>query len=135
MPAQDAEALAEAESYMQTVGNDGEANPDQAAVFALMRAGRRLLWTLINDTVQQRFCLCNKCCMSARHTCDHICRHRHRGMLCTLVWLLTLELFGIVQKCGKALCSLGANAAIASRLAMPLDLRMVAARLEHGVTI
>lgn len=37
-----------------------------------------------------------------------------------------------VQKCGKALCSQGINAAIASRLAMPLDLRMVAARLEQG---
>lgn len=36
------------------------------------------------------------------------------------------------QKCGKALCSLGMYAAIASRLAMPLDLRMVAARLEQG---
>lgn len=58
MPDQDAEALAEAESYMQTVGNDGEANPDQAAVFALMRAGRRLLWTLINDTVQHAVCCC-----------------------------------------------------------------------------
>lgn len=37
-----------------------------------------------------------------------------------------------MQKCGKALCSFGINAAIASRLAMPLDLRMVAARLEQG---
>ena len=63
MLVQDAEALAEAESYMQTVGNDGEANPDQAAVFALMRAGRRLLWTLINDTVQPNasasVCMCS----------------------------------------------------------------------------
>jgi hypothetical protein len=49
-----------------------------------------------------------------------------------VAWLLTPELCCAVQKCGKALCSLGANAAIASRLAMPLDLRMVAARLEHG---
>jgi hypothetical protein len=48
---------------MQTVGNDGEANPDQAAVFALMRAGRRLLWTLINDTVQRLHLLMhNNCC-------------------------------------------------------------------------
>jgi len=37
-----------------------------------------------------------------------------------------------VQKCGKALCSRGGEAAIASRLAVPLDLRIVAARLEHG---
>lgn len=36
---------------MQTLGNDGDANPDAAGRAALMRAGRRLLWTLINDTV------------------------------------------------------------------------------------
>jgi hypothetical protein len=53
---------------MQTVGNDGEANPDQAAVFALMRAGRRLLWTLINDTVQQTVCLCTERCMRSKCT-------------------------------------------------------------------
>ena len=38
-----------------------------------------------------------------------------------------------LQKCGKALCSRGLEAAIASRLAVPLDLRIIAARLEHGV--
>ena len=68
MPVQDAEALAEAESYMQTVGNDGEANPDQAAVFALMRAGRRLLWTLINDTVRNRVCSCSRSVAGAPNT-------------------------------------------------------------------
>lgn len=36
---------------MQTLGNDGDANHDAAGQAALMRAGRRLLWALINDTV------------------------------------------------------------------------------------
>lgn len=51
LPKQDAAALAEAEGHMQVTGNDGGANPDDAGRAALMRAGRRLLWTLINDTV------------------------------------------------------------------------------------
>ena len=36
---------------MQTLGNSGDANPDDAGRAALMRAGRRLLWTLVNETV------------------------------------------------------------------------------------
>lgn len=49
---QDATALAEAEGHMQVTGNDGDANPLDAGRAALMRAGRRLLWTLVNETVR-----------------------------------------------------------------------------------
>ncbi len=139
---QDARALSSCEQLLRTVGLDDEAaQPDQAGENALVAAGRRVLWKLINESVRADHHQWVGTAWTNRHSSPLLtCTEYEAAVPCQPLRDIRVACADLSMQLtqsrsvqhGRALCSDGVKAATAAKFAIPLDLRIIAARLDEG---